>query len=174
VHLISRAVGPQATGESEDSMTVYSRSTDAITLESTSSVPNPWFEFIEPVIVSSITEQYTNKPKVFSSCQVSLLDEGIRLFFKDSEIAFVFTEQDSTRARYLLNPLSYFISYHGFVELNLFYGRLRKEINDQSYEIRDEIVVNVTKVSHIEDTSGLRYEERPHQISIGVETCGPL
>lgn len=118
-----------------------------IGFQATGIILNPWY-----VLPPSVTALDGNLPddgmKITVPFRVELPKYGIKLFFRDDKLAFVFTDDSSARD-YLINPIRYFLAYRAFINYNLF-GPFRKALDEDAFEQVETIRFKVERIVRVE------------------------
>lgn len=83
-----------------------------IRAQATGVILNPWYDL--PIVIRSDRD---TRPEITSPTLVDLSAHGLELLFERDEMAFFFTSE-TPAARYLINPIRYFVTYRTFINYN--------------------------------------------------------
>lgn len=86
-----------------------------LSIGATGVILNPWY--YRTVIIGSSLDADSTQAPITPTCSVDLSSQGVELFFVRDQLMFFFT--GAPTARFLVNPLRYFISYKSFINYNL-------------------------------------------------------
>jgi len=88
-----------------------------IRAQATGVILNPWYDL--PILLrSGSPTDRDSRPVITPSSHIDLRALGIELFFERDEILFYFFAGDTSAARYLINPIRYFVTYRTFINYN--------------------------------------------------------
>jgi hypothetical protein len=121
-----------------------------LSIKATGTILNPWYEL--PARVTVFDPKNPNapndQPEITSPCRVDLSKHGVKLFFRDREVVFVF-EGDSLAPRHLVYPIRNFLAYRTFINYNLV-GLLSKPIIEEAFEESDAVRFKIERVVRVD------------------------
>ena len=121
-----------------------------ISIKAKRTILNPWYEL--PAHVTVISADTVSKgydvPEITSPCYVELKEHNLQLFFHNSEIIFVFTD-DSLALHYLVNPIRDFLTYRTFINYNSI-GPAINLSDEGTFEKVDQIRFKVERIIRVE------------------------
>jgi hypothetical protein len=121
-----------------------------LSIEATGTILNPWYELPTHVTVFDPKNPSApnDQPEITPPCRVDLSKHGVKLFFRDREVVFVF-EGDSLTPRHLINPVRNFLVYRTFINYNLV-GSSSKPIVEEIFEESDAVRFKIERIVRVE------------------------
>jgi len=122
-----------------------------ISVKASGTILNPWYELPLPstfVIGPGPSSQLDASRELTPPCRVELEEHDISLFFRQNEMVFAFTT-NAMKARYLVDPLRYYVIYRTFIDYNLIGPVLQPPVSSDFNQV-DSVRFKVGRVVRVE------------------------